>query len=350
MTEADSKRERSARRASITTMGELAELAGVSESTVSRALSGSPLVAKSTRERILKIARAANFSINQQARNLALGQSRTIEVIFPIETGTLQHVSDPFFVDMLAALTDELADRRYDVLFTKSTPWDNDRPGCAFLGGRGDGVMFVGQGRHRAEIRDFARAHGRAVVWGAVGDTDDHCVVGSDNFSGGLLATEHLLDVGRRSIIFLGDHSLPEIAQRYEGYRMALERAGLGVRRDFVVAAPFDIERARNAVRPLIDLYPEFDAIFAASDMIALAAIAALRDKGVEVPNNVSVVGFDGVPTGAHVSPSLTTVRQDVRRGGTLLVEKILQVLEGERAFSTKLPVELIIRGSSRPP
>ncbi|MEM8773025.1 MAG: substrate-binding domain-containing protein [Pseudomonadota bacterium] len=327
-------------------MNEIARMAGVSESTVSRALSGSPLVAEKTRERILKIAQAANFSVNQQARNLALGQTRTVEVIFPIEPGTLQQVSDPFFVDMLAALTDELAKHEYDVLITKSTPWDENRPGCAFLGGRADGVVFVGQGRHRADIRDFARAQKRVVAWGAADEGNDHCVVGSDNIRGGRMATEHLLKLGRKSIVFLGDRTLPEIAQRYAGYETAMSAAGIAVNDKLVLNAPFDIEKARRACEQLGDLFPGFDAIFAASDMIALAAIAALRDKGITVPKDVSIVGFDGIPAGAHVNPSLTTVNQSVRRGGAVIVEKMMQLLKTGEAPSELLPVELIVRQS----
>jgi len=331
-------------------MNEIARMAGVSESTVSRALSDSPLVAEKTRERIRDIARAANFSVNQQARSLALGESRTVEVIFPIEPGTLQQVSDPFFVDMLAALTDELAEHGYDVLLTKSTPWDPDRPGCAFLGGRADGVMFVGQGRHRAEIRDFARAQKRVVAWGAVSESNDHCVVGSDNIGGGRIATEHLLKLGRESIVFLGDRTLPEISQRFEGYRTAMISAGVGVDENLVVSAPFDIEKARHASERLCEIYPNFDAIVAASDMIAFAAIAALRNRGMAVPDDVSVVGFDGVPAGAHIDPALTTVRQNVRQGGKVLVRKMLDILRYGAAQSEVLPVELVVRQSCGSP
>jgi len=327
-------------------MSELARLAGVSESTVSRALSGSSLVSQATRERILALARVAGFSINQQARNLALGKSSTVEVIFPIESGTLQHVSDPFFVDMLATLTDQLAAHGYDVLLTKSAPWDAERPGCAYLGGRSEGVIFVGQGRHRGEIRDFARAHGPVVTWGALDRTTDHCVVGSDNVGGGLLATRHLLSLARRSIIFLGDRDLPEIDQRFEGYARALQAAGLPVHDDHALSAPFDIAGARKATAPLVDMFPGFDAIFAASDMIALAAIASLRDAGIRVPKDVSVVGFDDIPAGAHISPALTTIRQDIHAGGTCLVEKVVAAMNGESVAPQLLETELVVRQS----
>ncbi|RME64209.1 MAG: LacI family transcriptional regulator, partial [Alphaproteobacteria bacterium] len=208
------------------------------------------------------------------------------------------------------------------------------------------GVIFVGQGRHRSEIRDFARAHKRVVTWGAVEAADDHCVVGSDNVGGGMLATQHMLNLGRKAVAFLGDRTLPEIGQRYEGYALALTAAGMDVDERRVIAAPFDIKEARVAAQPLAALYPEFDAIFAASDMIALAAIAALRDKGIRVPRDVSVVGFDDIPAGAHVSPSLTTVHQDIRRAGEILVEKLIAILAGESVSSQTIETRLIVRQS----
>lgn len=328
------------------TMSDIARMAGVSESTVSRALAGSPLVAAQTRERIMELARRANYSVNEQARNLALGQSRTIEVIFPIEPGTLQQVSDPFFVDMLAALTDELAVHDYNVLLSKSTPWDSNRPGCALLGGRADLVIFVGEGRHRAEIRDFAREHRSVVVWGAASPDADYTIVGSDNVRGGELATAHMLSLGRRSIAFLGDRTLPEIGQRHEGYTRALRAQGQTVRPELVVCAPFDIEQALVAAVPLADLYPAFDGIFAASDMIAIAAIAMLRERSIRVPEDVSVVGFDDIVAGRHMFPSLTTVHQDIRHGGRLIVEKALALLEGRAAGPEVMETQLIVRQS----
>lgn len=331
---------------SFKTMGDIARMAGVSESTVSRALSGSDLVAAKTRARIVEIAKAAGFSVNEQARNLALRRTQTIEVIFPIERGTLQQVSDPFFVDMLASLTDQLSPRGYDVLLSRSPPWDTERPGCAFLGARADGVIFVGQGRHRSEIRDFARLHKKTVTWGAVDINDDHCVVGSDNIGGGRKATQHMLSLGRKSIAFLGDRSLPEIADRFEGYRQALDSAGLPMDPDLVISTPFDIAEARRATEPLVTLFPKFDGIFASSDMIAIGAIATLREQGIRVPEDVSVVGFDDIPSGAYMSPSLTTIHQRIRKAGVVLVEKLMQTLQGETPQSLLLDAELVVRQS----
>lgn len=332
------------------TMSDIARMAGVSESTVSRALSGSPLVAEATRQRIAELARSARYAVNEQARNLARGETRTIEVVFPIERGTLQHVSDPFFVDMLASLADALGDRGYDALLSRSPPWDEARPGCAFLSGRAGGVVFVGQGRHRAEIRSFARTHGRVVAWGAVEPGEETCIVGSDNAGGAAAATRHLIGLGRRRIAFLGDRTLPEIAQRHEGYRRAHEAASLPLDERLVLSAPFDIEGARAATAPLAGLRGQVDGVVAASDMIALAAIAALREAGLSVPGDVGVVGFDDVALAAHVHPSLTTVHQRIRHGGERIVEKMIGMLNGEPQEAEVLAAELIVRESCGAP
>lgn len=344
--ETSGRRGAAAGRQTLMTMSDIARMAGVSESTVSRALSGSPLVAESTRERIVELAEEANFSVNQQARGLALGRTHTIEAIFPIQQGTLQQVSDPFFVDMLAGLTDEFAARDYDVLLSKSTPWDADRPGCAYLGGRADAVIFVGQGRYSAQIRDFARAHGPVVAWGAVNDGDDCCTVGSDNCGGGRAAMAHLHKRGRSSVVFMGDTSLPEIAQRFEGYRQALEAGGKSVEDSHVLSAPFDIALAKEAAHALLRLYPDFDAIFAASDMMAMAAIVTLREAGIRVPEDVAVIGFDDIAAAAYVNPALTTVHQDIRGAARVIAAKVLDILDGKSVSSEVLPTELVVRQS----
>jgi len=325
-------------------MSDIARLAGVSESTVSRALSGSTLIAESTRQRILEIARATRFVANEQARSLALGRLKIIEVIFAIERGTLQQVSDPFFVDMLAKLIDEFSRHEYDVLVSHSTPWDPDRPDCAYVRGRAAGLIIIGQGRHRNQIRDLARSYRQVVTWGAVDDNEDHCIVGSDNVGGGRLATCHLLGLNRRSIVFLGDRELPEIRQRYEGYREALVNAGIALDERLVVNAPFDIHKARVAARSLPELPVRFDAVFAASDMIALGAIAALKEAGLRVPEDIAVVGFDDIPAAAHIYPGLTTVRQDISRAARALVERLLALLDDRPAPSTRIETSLIVR------
>lgn len=171
-------------------------------------------------------------------------------------------------------------------------------------------------------------------------------MVGSDNRLGGRQATAHLLEQGCRSIVFLGDVRFPEIRQRFEGYRDALTAAGIAIDDELVLPAPFDIERAREATGPLIDLYPHFDGLFAASDMIALAAISALQQQGLKVPGDVAAVGFDDIPSAEYVYPSLTTVRQDIPRAARLIAERLLGLIDGQQANSAVIETELVVRES----
>jgi len=335
-------------------MSDLARLAGVSESTVSRALAGSELVAGRTRERIMELARATRFVVNEQARSLALGRVRVVEVIFTIERGTLQRVSDPFFIEMLAMLIDQFSVHGLDVLVSHAMPWDPEHPDCAYLSGRAAGLVIIGQARQQSAIREFARRHPHVVTWGALEDDTEEAVqtlIGSNNRRGGALVTRHLLQSGRRSIAFLGDTRLPEIRQRFEGYQQALSEAGITPDPELMLSAPFDIERARRAASGLPQLYPAFDAVFAASDMIALATMKTLHESALRVPEDVAVVGFDDIPAAAHVFPGLTTVRQDVPQAAKVLVERLLARLEGKPAPSTMIDVDLVVRescGSSR--
>lgn len=328
------------------TMRDVARMAGVSESTVSRALAGSPLVAEHTRLRIIELARSTKYAVNEHARNLALGKTRTIEVVFPIEDGTLQRVSDPFFVDMVAELIDALSTYGYDILVSTSPPWSETRPGCAFLGGRADGVIFVGQGRHRDSIAGFARDHRLVVTWGASGRPGEGCVVGTDNVGGGRIAATHLIDLGHRRIAFLGDRTLPEIEQRFEGYAAALMARGLDPAQMPSVAAPFDVEGARQATASLAARASSFDALFAASDMIAMAAMATLQAAGIRIPDDVAVVGFDDVAMAAHLHPALTTIRQDIRLGGQVMAQVMMGLLNKDQVSSKTLPAELVVRRS----
>jgi DNA-binding LacI/PurR family transcriptional regulator len=328
------------------TMADIARMAGVSESTVSRALAGSELVAEKTRKRITELASAAEYTVNEGARSLRLKKTKTIEVVIPIEHHHRQHISDPFFLDMLGALADAIADRDHDMLLSKIPPWATDKRSNALVSGRADGVIIIGQGRRRDQLRDFTNAHRRVVVWGAHIDDEDYTIVGSDNREGGRLAAAHLLSLGRKRIAFLGDVCLPEIKLRHAGYLDALQQAGVAADEGLTFNAPFDSEEAFAAAKILLDKKLDFDAIFAASDVIAMSAIAALGNAGMKVPQDVSVVGYDDIVGSAWYSPALTTVSQSIHEGGEALVRSLFARINGEAAASVILPPKLIIRQS----
>jgi DNA-binding LacI/PurR family transcriptional regulator len=164
------------------------------------------------------------------------------------------------------------------------------------------------------------------------------------------MATEHLLASGRRRIVFVGDASIPEIRLRCDGYKVALKRAPRGSAAPHVIKAHMTPAAAHEAMRRFIESGAKFDAVFAATDIIAISSMRAIAASGLAVPRDVAIVGFDDIAMAAHVHPSLTTVRQDLARGATLLVDLLLRRAAGEETQSVVLPGELVVRESSGGP
>ena len=205
------------------TIADIAKVVGVSPSTVSRALAGSPLVAKSTRHKIQEIARDVGFVLNESARNLRRQQTRTIEVVMSLDFDSSEHFTDPFFLQLIGAIANRLAAADYDLLLTTSPPWATGGLGrhSALAAGRADGMIVIGQGSDPDALSDFAVTHPKLVVWGAHFDGIDYVTVGSDNEKGGFLATDHLLGRGARRIVAFGDTDQSEFGQRFNGYLAA---------------------------------------------------------------------------------------------------------------------------------
>ena len=189
------------------------------------------------------------------------------------------------------------------------------------------------------------------LTWGPVIEGQPGHFVGCDNRRGGYLAAQHLLELGHRRIAFLGDVSddCPELQDRYFGYCKALREAGIRV--DPSLQAPANpAERSGyQAARELIERGGAFSAVFCSSDLSALGAIHALKDEGVKVPADVSVVGFDDIPLVTYVTPALTTVRQNTAKAGAIMVDTLLRLTREQTVRSQLIEPELIVRGSCRP-
>lgn len=327
-------------------MADIARLAGVSTATVSRALSHSPRVNEETRNRILELARSLKYTINIGAQNLRLKQNRTIAVMIPVDRDSRQHLSDPFLLTMLGSLADALTAQGFDMLFSRIRTDQFDAAAAPFDTGRAIGIILVGQwGRHE-QLNQLAARQVPIVVWGAQLPQQLYCCIGSDNVSGGMLATEHLIGLGRRRIAFFGDIALPEPQQRYSGYCAALAKHNLKVDPQLQVSVPFLPEGGAQAVQELARRGVAYDAVFACSDLLAMTAIDSLRAEGFSVPEDVAVVGYDDVGQSAYFHPRLTTVRQPIAAAGEALVASLLALIDGQPAASLQLPTELIVRAS----
>ena len=331
---------------------DIAYRAGVSQSTVSRALRGDPNVNEDTRRRIEVIARELKYKVDKSASNLRSQHSNTIAVLFFEDPSPDPSLINPFFLAMVGSITRACAKRSYDLLisFQKfAQDWNEDYEGS----GKADGLILLGYGdflTYRERLRKLAEQGTRFVCWGGAAQTDQPGVsVGTDNYQGGRDATDHLIGLGRRRIAFLGDGSshYPEFAERCRGYRDALAAEGLAPLDALQVDAISSEQSGADAARELIERHKRFDGIVAASDLIAIGALHAVQEAGLDVPHDVSIVGYDDLPAASLVNPPLTTVAQDTWLAGEKLVDSLLRLVHGEPAESLVLPTKLIVRRST---
>jgi DNA-binding LacI/PurR family transcriptional regulator len=332
------------------TSRDIADLAGVSQATVSRALRNSPLVRKETRERVLRIARELNYFVNRNAAGLRTHHSKTIALLLFDETGGADAQINPFFLSMFGYITRSAASLGYDVLISLqqlTDDWHIEYQASH----RADGLILLGYGDYVVygeKLAALAAANTRFMIYGPIVEDQPGHSLGCDNETGGLMATEHLLGLGRRKIVCLGDTSKrnPELAARHVGYANALRHAGVPENPALKVHAINTEESAVEAVKRLVASAEPFDAVFAVTDVIAIGAMHALAECGRRVPQDVAVVGFDDLPIAALVTPALTTVRQDIREAGEGLVRGIVGLIEGKPVHSALMPPKLIVRDS----
>ena len=330
---------------------DIAALAGVSQPTVSRALSGNPSVSDETRNRVLAAARQLNYTVDKNASGLRRQQSRTIALLFFEDPTPDESLINPFYLAMLGPMTRACAKGGFDLLISfqqLSGDWHVDYEDSR----KADGIILLGYGDYvvaRPRLEQLVAQGTHFVRWGAGGPGQVGTTIGSDNVQGGVLAGRHLIERGRRRIAFLGDASdnSPEFLDRYRGLRQALDQAGIAFDKTLRIDAEPSEESGSEAVEKLLSLGADFDAIFAASDFTAIGAMRALHDAGRSTPGDVAVVGFDNLAASRLSDPPLTTIAQDTRLAGETLVESLIANIEGHDTGDRLLPVQLIVRASS---
>jgi LacI family transcriptional regulator len=338
------------------TIRHLARLSGVSIGTVSRALNGYADVGPETRARIQKLAREHHYTPAAAARSLVTQRSHVIGVF--LETGEghpdLQH---PFFHEVLVGLKRAIGARGYDLLLFAS-----ERPG----GGYGDhsflmrcrhhsvgGAVLMGLDPVDGEVQRLVRSGLPCVGVDVELAGPAATYVTSDNEQGAALAVRHLHDLGHRRIATIaGTPDTRPGGERLRGFVAELRALSLDCPDEYVVAGDFYLESGRQAAEALLDLPDPPTAVFAASDMMALGVLRAAAGRGLSIPGDLSLVGFDDMQLAAHVHPPLTTLRQDKLGLGAEAGAALLACIESgeETPPVVTLPVELIARASSASP
>ncbi len=324
-----------------TTIAEIARIAGVSKSTVSRALNDSPLIGVETRERIQAIAAEHDFQMNAAARRLSLGQSHVVGLI-----SKAPHL-DMFMLEIMGGISAGLHELNYELLVLPGRLEDPVWSRGYIDSGRADGFILLSASCTPKEIAGIVESGVPFVLWGASSAKNEFSSVTGDSVTGGRLATEHLLELGRRRIAFVGGPTWArEIGERLEGFCEAHREAGIEPDPALIVHTDWPDAEA-VAARAFETLPDDVDGVVANSDRFAIGVIEAARAAGKRVPEDVAVVGYDDTAIAAFTNPPLTTIRQDGPLAGRLLARTLVQQLETGAVTSVSIPAELVVRESA---
>lgn len=337
----------------MSTIHEVAKLSGVSVSTVSRVFNGYGDVSAATRERVLAAARSLDYAPSAAARTLVRQRSQLIGVV--LFTG-LDHpdIGHPFFQDVLAGLKHEIGAGGYDVLlFATERPESGGNGAHSYLGRarhhRVDGVVLWGVDRDDPEVVKLVEADVPLIGVDLDVSGPRASYVSSDNVGGARLAVRHLHGLGHRRIAMIaGPEDSKPGADRLVGFRAELQALGIERHAEYEQIGDWYTESGERAMQALLALPEPPTAVFAAADLMAVGAMKAARDAGLDVPADLAVVGFDDIPLASLLHPALTTINQDKIGLGRAAARALLEQIENPEITpaALTLPVELIIRAS----
>jgi DNA-binding LacI/PurR family transcriptional regulator len=330
---------------------DIAHYAGVSQSTVSRALRNSPLVNDETKKKVFEIAKKLNYKVDKNASNLRTQQSNTIALLlFEDPTGD-ESLINPFFLSMLGSITRACSNKGYDLLVSfqqMSQDWQAQYEDSH----RADGLILLGYGDYidyQTRLASLLDNQTKFVCWGAKVDSRPELSISCDNYYGGQQVAEYLIGKKRTKCAFIGDASehSPEFFARFNGFKDQLTKKGLAIDPRQIINAISTDESGYNATKTLLSLKRPINAIFAASDLIAIGAMRAVKEMGLRVPEDINIIGFDDIPVASYTEPTLTTVSQSTSIAGEMLVENLLDQLNGKQPEKLQLKPALIIRQST---
>lgn len=334
------------------TLQDMASLLNLSKSTVSRALAGDPRVAEATRRRVTTLAEKIGYRPNPIAQGLATRRTNTIGLAVPCAPRSL---SDPFYLEFLGAAGDTAMRHGYSLLLSAA---DGDGAGGYHShmeladSARVDGMILTEPRASDERIEVLKEMNLPFVFLGTVEDPDVSWVSG-DNHGGAAQAVTHLIELGHMRIACItGTPRQTASEARFEGYRAALAEAGIPLDRNIVESGDFTQAGGYQAMKAILEHGNDFSAVFASNDVMAFGAMRALREAGLSIPDDVSVLGFDGIPLAKYVDPQLATVRQPISDLGRAVIEVLVEQMgsKTQHPIQKVLNVEFQPSGSIAPP
>ena len=327
----------------VVTLAMVAESAGVSPSTVSRILTGNARVSDDKRKAVEDAIAKLNYQPNVLARGLAQGRTLSIGVL-------TQDINSPFYGQAHRGIEDELVGTGIVPLFV-SGHWNVDDEAermTHLLGRHVDGVIVLTGRLTDEQIRQYAKRV-PIVVTGRTLKGNNIASMRVDDFKGAHRATHHLIELGHRRIAHIaGPQDHADSVERLKGYRKALEDGGIPFDPKLVVVADFHEPSGAQAINQLLDTKQSFTAVFASNDQSAYGARLALYQRGIRVPEDVSLIGFDDLPGSRYVIPPLSTIHQPVYELGQAAARVLLKLIEGGKSRVALPEPELVARESTQ--
>ncbi|MCB5168544.1 LacI family transcriptional regulator [Streptomyces bambusae] len=327
------------------TLDEVAARAGVSRTAASRVINNAPHVSRAKREAVQRAVRELDFVPNPSAQ--ALASRRAGAVVLAVSSDEPGLFADPFFAEIVVGVGTALEQTELElILLLANTPRGRQRFERLLRQRRADGVMLMALRGDDSLGRLCEEADLPVVFGGRPLRGEPAWYVDADNEGGARLAAEHLARTGRRRPVMIsGQVDTRASAARERGFTDGLALAGLPLLG--VEPGRFTEDGGAEAMERLLRAHPDPDAVFAASDAMAIGALRILRERGIRVPEDVAVIGFDDLASARHTSPPLTTVHQPVRALGEEMARMLVGALEGRRPGPLILPTRLTVRGSA---
>lgn len=333
----------------MTTIKDIAKVTGYSVTTVSRALNGYSDVSDKTKKKIKAVATELNYSPNVLARSLVMNKTKTIGLL--VSGLTRESVKDNFTYEVICGINDYVGQIDYDlVVFNTSTTKQKEKSYIQLCRERRiEGVIIQGIKTDDIYLQEIINSDLPCVLVDIPIETETVGYVTTDNIQGAKQAVKYLIDTGHKHIAMINGHSKAIVSKlRYEGYKQALEESGIEMKEEYIRDGAFKEDVALKVAKDLLINNTEITAIFCASDLMALGVLKAAKELNIDVPKQLSVIGYDDIILASYTTPTLTTIAQDKYQMGYEATKLLISILEGnEIEHSRILNNKLIIREST---